>query len=165
LIAAFANWIHATSLGWALGGGIRWLEPACKTLHFVGLVLRVGCAGLYDLRLLGLGKGLPIGSLQRLVPYALLGFGINFATGVALFAGNPFQYTSNVTFGLKMLFILLAGVNALLFYVTGLHRAMVSIGPDGDAPFAAKLIAASSLFLWLGVIYWGRMLPYIGNAF
>jgi hypothetical protein len=39
------------------------------------------------------------------------------------------------------------------------------IGPEGDAPFAAKLIAASSLFLWLGVIYWGRMLPFLGSAF
>jgi hypothetical protein len=29
----------------------------------------------------------------------------------------------------------------------------------------AKLMAASQVFLWVGVIYFGRMLPYIGGAF
>jgi hypothetical protein len=29
----------------------------------------------------------------------------------------------------------------------------------------AKVVAAVSLFLWIGVMFWGRMLPFIGNAF
>ena len=67
MIAAFANWLHATSLGWAAGGGLPWVEPACKTVHFLGLSLLIGCAGLYDLRLLGMAKGLALGPLQRLM--------------------------------------------------------------------------------------------------
>jgi hypothetical protein len=117
------------------------------------------------LRLLGMAKGLALGPLQRLMPFAALGFLINLTTGVVMFAGSPFQYLENVTFWLKMLFIALAGVNVLAFYLTGLARQVAALGPGQDVPVAAKLIAAVSLCLWVGVVYWGRMLPFIGNAF
>ena len=81
------------------------------------------------------------------------------------FVGAPSQYVTNIAFLLKMLFIGLAGVNVILFYVTGLYRRIDSLPAGADAPMAAKLIAATSLFLWLGVLFWGRMLPFIGNAF
>jgi hypothetical protein len=165
LVNAFANWIHQTNLGWAAGGGVRWVEPAAKTFHFAGLVLLFGCAGIYDLRLLGVARALPVAPLQRLMPYAVLGFVINLATGIVLFAGNPFQYVSNVTFGLKMLFIALAGLNAMVFYAAGVARRVEPIAAGESAPLAAKMIAATSLFLWIGVMYWGRMLPFVGNAF
>src|SRR5439155_22268696 len=53
MITAFANWLHATTLGCAAGGGVPSLEPAGRTLHFFGLALLFGCAGLFDLRMLG----------------------------------------------------------------------------------------------------------------
>jgi hypothetical protein len=165
VLAQLASWLHATSLGWAASGGVPWLEPAAKTLHFIGLVLLVGCVGAFDLRVLGVAKDLPAAPLQRLTPFAVLGFLINLATGVVFFAGNPAQYLDNVAFWLKMLFVVLAGVNALLFYVGGVHRAIEHVGAGDDAPLAAKVVAATSLLLWVGVIYWGRMLAYIGNAF
>jgi hypothetical protein len=56
-------------------------------------------------------------------------------------------------------------VNVILFYVTGLYRRVDGVGAGHDVPPAAKLTAAVSLFLWIGVMYWGRMLPFIGNAF
>jgi hypothetical protein len=40
-----------------------------------------------------------------------------------------------------------------------------SIEAGQDAPIAAKLVGGASLFLWVGVMYWGRMLPFIGGAF
>jgi hypothetical protein len=165
MVNALANWLHATSLGAAAAGGSPWLEPACKILHFIGLALLFGCVAVFDLRALGFARSLPVGPLQRLMPFAALGFVINLATGIVLFAGNPDQYTSNKAFGLKMLFVVLAGLNGLVFYAIGLHRAVEHIGPDQDVPVAVKLAAATSLLLWLGVIFWGRMLPFIGNAF
>ena len=39
------------------------------------------------------------------------------------------------------------------------------LGAGENAPLTAKVIAGVSLFLWFGVLYWGRMLPFIGNAF
>lgn len=61
--------------------------------------------------------------------------------------------------------IVLAGLNVGLFYVTGMARTVEALGPGEDIPPGAKLIAASSLFLWLGVLYLGRMLPFVGDAF
>ena len=49
--------------------------------------------------------------------------------------------------------------------MTGLYRRVDGVGAGHDVPPAAKLVAAASLFLWAGVMYWGRMLPFIGNAF
>jgi hypothetical protein len=53
----------------------------------------------------------------------------------------------------------------LLFHVTGLSRRVDEVGADAEAPGAARVVAAASLFLWFGVPYWGRMLPFLGGAF
>jgi hypothetical protein len=165
MLNAFAAWLHATSLGAAAAGGSPWLEQTCKILHFIGLVLLFGCVAVFDLRALGFARELPVAPLQRLMPYAVLGFLINLATGIVFFAGNPDQYLSNQAFGFKMLFVLLAGLNGGVFYAAGLHRAVADVGPNQDVPIPVKLAAAASLFLWIGVMFWGRMLPFIGNAF
>ena len=64
-----------------------------------------------------------------------------------------------------MLFIVFAGLNAILFYMSGFKRMVDRVEAGHDAPLGAKVSAAVSLFLWVGVMYWGRMLPFIGNAF
>ena len=165
MLLSFANWIHATSIGWAVGGGVPWIWPVCETLHFIGLAMLVGCVGVFDLRLLGMAKGLEAGPLQRLVPWGVAGFAINFVTGSMFFAGDPYQYIGNTAFWMKMLFIALAGANVLIFYAAGLHRRVDAIGPGQDAPRLAKIVAAVSLASWLGVVFWGRMMPFIGNSF
>jgi hypothetical protein len=148
-----------------MAGGIPWLWPLCETLHFIGLALLMAVVGLLDLRMLGFAKEIPLGPLQRLTPWGILGFVINLVTGVLFFVGAPSQYVANIAFLFKMAFIALAGVNVILFYVTGLYRHIDSLPAGADAPMAAKLIAATSLVLWMGVLFWGRMLPFIGNAF
>jgi len=64
-----------------------------------------------------------------------------------------------------MLFIALAGVNVFVFYALGLSRRIEAVGPGQDAPLGAKITAAVSQFLWVGVMFWGRMLPFLGTAF
>src|SRR4030095_16360499 len=114
--------LHSTTLSWAMAGGVPWLWPLCETLHFMGLALLVGIVGVLDLRLLGMAGDLPLGPLQRLMPWAILGFTLNLVTGVMFFAGDPFQYIHNVAFAFKLIFIGLAGANVILYYVTGLYR-------------------------------------------
>ena len=74
----------------------------------------------------------------------------------------PEQYTQNVALHLKMVLILLASVNVL--YLTVFDGAW-ALGPGDDAPLRGKVMAASAIFLWFGVTYCGRMLPFIGNSF
>ena len=139
-----------------------WVWPACETVHFIGLSLSFGVLLLANLRLLGMMKDVSFSAVHRLLPWGVLGFGINLITGMLFFIGAPEQYTRNVAFLWKMAFLMVAGVNVLYFTVFDEAWAVRS---GDDAPVTAKVVAGSTIFLWLGVIYFGRMLPYIGNAF
>ena len=164
MIAAFAAWLAATSVSRAVTH-YSWIWPTCETLHFIGLALLLGNVGVLDLRLLGALRRLPVAPLNRLVRWGVFGFAINLVTGLVFFVGAPAQYITNLAFAFKLLFMLLAAVNLAVFYLSGLARTVNALGPGDQAPAAARLIAGTSLFLWVGVMFWGRMLPFIGNAF
>ena len=145
-----------------------WILPVCESLHFIGMAVLVGVVGVFDLRLLGMAKGLPVAPLQRLMPWALLGFLVSLGTGVVFIAGNPAQYLGppiSLSFLAKMFFVLLAGLNVFLFYASGLKRVVDGVGAGQDAPLGAKASAVVSLLLWVGVMYWGRVLQFFGKPF
>jgi hypothetical protein len=121
-----------------------------------------GVAALVDLRMLGMMRSISFNALHRLLPWGILGFGINMITGMLFFIGAPGQYTSNPVFEWKMILILVTGVNVLYFTI---FDEPWEVGSNMDAPMGAKAIAASALVLVLGVLYCGRMLPFLGNAF
>jgi hypothetical protein len=134
----------------------KWWWAFMMDLHFVGLVLLIGTVGILDLRMLGFARQIPIEPLHRLVPWAMAGFGLNLVTGVLAFTGMDQYYTYNWAFWIKMLAIMLLGLNVAAFYFTGAFESVRSLGPGEDAPPLAKVIAASSLFLWFAVITLGR---------
>jgi hypothetical protein len=78
------------------------------------------------------------------------------------FIATPGQYTENIAFYWKMVLMLVAGGNILALMV---FDDAWKLGPGDDAPRLAKLLAGSTLVLWVGVMYFGRMLPFIGNSF
>ena len=137
----------------------KWGWPAAESVHFLGLALLIGSIGVFDLRLLGMAKRIPIGALHKLVPWALTGFAVTVVTGVPFLMTEPDQYIYNPSFQLKVLFILIAGLNALTFYLTCFRRATAPDAP-ADAPRTAKFIAAASLTLWIGVIVLGRLITF-----
>jgi uncharacterized membrane protein len=141
---------------------IPWVWPASETFHFIGLSLLFGILLLVNLRMLGMAKLLSFVDLHRLLPWGLLGFGLNLITGMLFFIGTPEQYTANVAFFWKMAFLMLAGINVL--YLTVFDEAW-NLGPADNAPLRAKVFAALAIFLWVGVIFFGRMLPFLGNSF
>ena len=144
-----------------------WGWPLCETIHFVGLALLIGGVGMFDLRILGMAKGLPVPALRRLLPWGVFGFVLCVMTGAMFVLGmraNLDRYSydvirTDVWIQLKLLFMFFAGINLLAFYLTGMSRAVDTLGPEDDAPLLAKVIAGTSLFLWLGVIYFGRLIP------
>jgi hypothetical protein len=142
--------------------GHTWVWPACETLHFVGLSLLFTVVFLVDMRMLGMAKSLSFSSLYQLLPFGMVGFGLNLLTGMFFFVGATQQYTKNVVFNWKILFVVLCGLNILYFMLLDEPWKVKS---GTDAPFTAKLVAASAIFLWVGVLYFGHMLPFLGNAF
>lgn len=139
-----------------------WAWPMLETLHFIGLSLLFGVVLAGNLRILGLMKNAPFVDVHRLLPWGVLGFVINSVTGMLFFIGQAFQYIENPSFHLKVVCMLLAGFNVL--YLTVFDEVW-ALRPGDNAPLSAKLVAASQVCLWIGVIYFGRMLPYIGGAF
>jgi uncharacterized membrane protein len=137
----------------------RWIWPALETLHFLGLILIVTAIGGLNLRLLGFVKDVPVAPLHRLLPWGIAGLVINIITGILFFVGMPFFYAWNPLFHLKMAAIVLAGGTLVLFYCTSAFRSWAKLEPGEDPPALAKLVAASSLFLWLAIIVLGRYLP------
>ena len=60
----------------------------------------------------------------------------------------------------KLLFIALAGLNLVVYYSSGMARTVEGLGVGDDAPAFAKFIGGASLVLWVGVVYWGRLIPW-----
>lgn len=145
-----------------------WAWPAAEAVHFLGLALTFGVLLAVNLRILGVMKQLPFAAVHRLLPWGMLGFGANLITGMFFFVGQPGQYTASAPFYWKVIFLMIAGANFL--YLTVFGKAWPGDGARGpastyDAPLADKLMAAVSIVSWLGVLYAGRMLPFLGQAF
>jgi hypothetical protein len=136
--------------------------PTCETLHFLGMSLMFGVLMIVNLRLVGWLRGMSFASVHRLLPFGLMGFGINFITGMFFFIAASEQYTQNVAFHYKVILLMLAGVNYLVLTV---YDEAWALPASAEAPLSGKLLGASALVLSIGVMYFGRMLPFIGNAF
>ena len=142
---------------------LKWGWPASETAHFIGLCLLFGVVLLVDLRMLGFLKGIPFSTLHRLLPWGVLGFGINVVTGMLFFIGAPPDfYVNNTVFLWKLALILVAGANALYFTV---FEQAWRLGAGDTPSVAAKVAAASGILMWVGVIFCGQMLPFFGHSF
>lgn len=155
----FAAWLEATSVSQFLVS-IRWLWAVCETLHFIGLTLLIGVAGFLDLRLMGFMKSVPVSTARALMPWAIGGFGLNVVTGVIFFLTFPARYTDNGAFWAKMLFIVIAGLNAMIFE-TRLGERALSMRANEEPSAGIRVVGAVSIASWLAVLYFGRMLPYL----
>src|SRR5712691_7417895 len=139
-------WLGSTGLSVFMNNSsLGWPISAC--LHFLGLSLLLGTVGLFDLRLLGVAKGLSPAAMHRLVPWGVLGFAINVVTGTMFFVGKPDRYISNPAFELKLVLLLVLGINVLVFYSSAYRKVKV-LGPGDTAPLGAKIAAATSFILW-----------------
>ena len=140
-----------------------WVWPVCQMIHYVGMSLIVGIIGILDLRILGLFKTIPIAALRPLVTWAVVGFFGNALTGIIFVTGKdsgPSYYTDNLSFRLKMLFLLVAFINLFIFQLSNLEEKVYATPAGGNAPAAAKAVSAFSLGAWILVIFFGRTMQY-----
>lgn len=161
-MAAFQVWLVKTLGGITIVSPFmrsKWGWPTVESLHFIGLSMLVGAIFLLDLRLLGVAKRVPIMAIHRLVPWGVSGFLINVITGSMFLVTEPDQYIYNPSFHLKLLFLTIAGINILAFYLT-MFRGIKALGSGADAPRGAKVVAAVSVCMWIAVIICGRLLTF-----
>lgn len=146
----------------ALASGIRqstWLYPFLEIVHILGIVLLVGAAFLFDLRLLGFSKKLPVPDLARhLLPWSRRGLYLIVPSGILLFSTNAVALAGDTVFHMKLLLLVVGGLNAGLF-----HRFLAPSAPNWgqeNIPCAAKAFALCSMTVWIAVITFGRLLAY-----
>lgn len=135
-----------------------WLYPGVETLHIIGFSVLVGAVAMFDLRVLGFGRQLPVKALARhLLPWSAGSMLLVVPTGLLLFVADPLALLANRVFLLKLGLMVLAGLNALAFHAGPYRQA--AAWPQ-RAPPRAMLHALLSLGLWFGVITCGRLLAY-----
>jgi hypothetical protein len=162
-VEAISDFLISTGIGDYVAAH-DWVWPFCETLHFIGMCTLLGTVGAVDLRILGVAKGIPIHVLEKFIPLGVIAFVVNAVTGFIFVAGNPvggpMEYLLNLSLQLKMLLVLIAGINLLVFYVAGIEKSLAGVPADGNAPGGAKAIAAVSLTAWIFVIIMGRFIMY-----
>jgi len=144
-----------------------WLLPIWKTIHYVAIAVVVGVVSLVDLRIFGIAKQLPMRPLQRLMRWAIAAFVVAAVSGYVLLRMNPGNSVGpplNIAFAAKLLCLLLIGLNDILYVTTGLKRQADGIGAGESASASAKIVAGVSLALWVGVVYWSRMVTFLAGA-
>lgn len=147
--SGFATWVRESPslLGY----------PMFLTLHTVGLGLLVGTSTAIDLRILGFGRQTALPSMSRFFPLLWLGFWISLISGAVLWIADATVWSKDVVFYIKIGFIALGIMNIRLI------RTLVFRNPTKDASRGGKVLAISSLFLWVCAITAGRLTAYIGK--
>ncbi len=156
---AWADWMSATPVAQAMRDGV-WLYPVVEIFHITGFAMLVGAVALFDMRLLGCARALPLRPLAaHLLPWAVASLLLIVPAGLLMFASQPADFLSNRTFLLKMALLAGAGVNAALFHL-GPWRHVATWEVDVATPLQARLHAWLSLLLWVAIIACGRLLAY-----
>jgi Family of unknown function (DUF6644) len=155
---AFCKWLQQSPLGTTMRGSL-WLFPTVEALHLFGTIALVSSTTILSFRLIGLGlHDEPVSKLARqFLPWAWLGFTVQVITGFLLFSSESVRASASVVFTVKMILILLAGVNALTFQRT-VYREVAIWDNDAVTPWGARLAGWASIILWIGIAAAGRWL-------
>ncbi|MDR5682788.1 MAG: hypothetical protein QN163_02000 [Armatimonadota bacterium] len=157
---AWAVWLEATPPALWMRQAL-WAYPVAEIVHITGIAVLVGSVAMWDLRLLGLSRGLPVSQMARhLLPWAWGGFAVVGASGVTMFVAHPTEWSTNPVFPVKMGLIGVAWVNQFVFHRT-VFRSVAQWDRDVPTPRPARIAGATSLAVWVSVIACGRLLAYL----
>ena len=160
-LLSFVTWLNDTRISVYLRES-DWPFPIIETIHILGLGFSVGTVMWLDLRLLGLALTRVRMSrvIAQLNPWLFLAYGIMLTTGVLLFCADPVSFWSTFPFKAKMVMLILAGLNVLIFNRT-IGRRVTEWDMVPNTPIAAKLAGGVSIFLWFAIIVAGRAIAYV----
>lgn len=160
LLLNLAHWFDAQAWSTALHESLymyAWIE----TTHVLTLAVFLGMLFVIDLKILGMiFPTVPAAVVaERLDKPMMLGFAVMVITGLLLYYAIPVRTTQSIWFRIKVVLMVAAGVNALLFR-NRMHEAHGSWDGVAPAPRRLKIGAALSLGLWAGVVVTGRSIAY-----
>ena len=152
------TWLDSTALSlWLKESPSIWSLPTVLTLHTAGMAVLVGASYVLDLRLLGIGRNVPLSEYRWVFPTLAVGLFVNLVTGVLLFIKNPITLGVAVPFFIKMALVI-ASV-ATLVPMRSLVRG--SDAEQRDVSSNMRLLAIASILVWTGAVTAGRLLAYL----
>jgi hypothetical protein len=156
----FVEWLATTSGSVALHES-QYAYVAVESIHVFTLCIFVGLSAMLDLRLLGLAMGqVPVSRVvSRLLPWTVFGFVVMVITGALLFYAIPVRSYHSLFFRIKVVLLILAGINAWVFHA-GVWLQVEGWDLARTPPSRARAAGAASLALWIGVIFAGRLIAY-----
>jgi Family of unknown function (DUF6644) len=156
----FCEWLANTPGSIALHESL-WGYPIVESVHVLTMCLFLGMIVMLDLRLLSLTmRSVPVSQVAgRLLPWARAGFVVMVITGALLFYAIPVRAFHNIFFRIKVVLLILAGINVWVFHST-VFRSVAEWDLDPVLPKRARMAGAVSLVLWASIVVAGRMIAY-----
>src|SRR5262245_30304366 len=137
-VSAFSQWLATTSGSLALRESV-YTYPLLESIHVLTLCLFVGLAAILDLRLMGITlRRVPVSEVaRRLLPWMAAGFTVMILTGSLLFYAIPIRSYHSLWFRLKMILLVMAGLNAWVFHAR-IWRSVTTWDLDPVTPKSAR---------------------------
>jgi len=160
MIPEMCGWIENTAIATAIRQS-TWLFPAIETVHVLATVIVVGSVTMLDLRLVNLAwRDYTLRELHEdVLPWAWTSFAVAAVAGSLLFSSSATKYYHNVPFRIKMVLLLLVGINAAVFEL-GTYRRVANSQAPTRIPAVAKMAGVLGLILWIAVVACGRWIGF-----
>jgi hypothetical protein len=156
----FCQWLQDTPISTAIRESTSFW-PVLEGSHLLGMALMMAPVMMYDFRLIGVKwKNDPVSKVKwSFLPITFAGFVLMVVTGLLLFWSEPLKCYKSVYFRIKVVALILAGLNALVFHST-IDRTTAQWDTASPPPFRARVAGFMSLTLWTAVIFAGRYTAY-----
>jgi hypothetical protein len=160
IIPQFCSWLYNTRMAAAIRTS-TWLFPTIESLHVLAITIVVGTVSMFDLRLLGAAyRDRSITEMhEEIMPWTWASFAVAVIAGSLMFSSDALNYYEDTPFRLKMLALLLVGLNAAIFEF-GAFRSVEKWNQKEKTPLAAKFAGGISLVLWVLVVGFGRWIGF-----
>jgi uncharacterized protein DUF6644 len=159
-VTDFLGWLADTELSVFIRES-AWAFPAIESVHVIAIALVVGTIAIVDLRLVGLAStGRSCTELSReVLPWTWGAFAIAATMGTLMFISQPVEYFHNTAFRIKILLLVLAGVNMLVFQLITC-RSIAQWDRAPAIPLAGRIAGMLSLAFWVAIVFFGRRVGF-----
>jgi hypothetical protein len=165
-LSLLAAQIENSAVGVAIAES-RFAYPIFEGIHLIGLAVSIGLLFMIDLRLMGFFmQRVPVDKmLGNLRPFVIGGFVATFVTGGLLFWSSAERMLASPAFAFKLLFLLLACINAYVFEFITAPKHLPTLDFKSlsfkSLPRSFRYAGFASLTLWTLTIAFGRLIPYL----
>jgi hypothetical protein len=153
-------WLEGLPLASYIGEG--WMFPFLESLHVLTGTFVVGSILMVDLRLLGWAASrYPVSRIvKEVVPWTYGACVLSVIAGLGLFLTRAGHYVENTAFQIKMVLLVLAGLNMAVFHLVTV-RGIARWDDTAGTPPGARFAGGCSLLLWVGVMLSGRWIGHL----